>query len=303
MSALDSTSSDRSVGVGAPGGLIAKALTRREAGWVLRRCSRKGHVVAHVSDVEVRAALEGAGTDGADLLRCVRCGVWVEPEDIAVGEAVGAPDARVDLGSVPLPARGAHGRKLAILRLLAVERFAKGLLMIVGSALSYQIAADRVPLLAWVERVLNAAAPLGRELGLPLTGSAPVRWVEHLLAGDGAPLRLAGLGLLAYGTVQLVEGIGLWGGWRWAEYLAAVATSLFVPWEVYELLDHPTPLRAGALAVNILAVAYLVTKGRLFGVRGGHPGYVKEVRDSTLLADVLRSLGRPAGELTSDRIV
>ncbi len=94
-------------------------------------------------------------------------------------------------------------------------------------------------LLAWVERVVVAARPLGEELGVHLTTSAPVRWVEETLRGDGGPLRLAGVFLVVYGSLQVAEGIGLCGGWRWAEYLAATATSVFVPFEVYEILERP----------------------------------------------------------------
>ena len=100
-----------------------------------------------------------------------------------------------------------------------------------------------------------------------------------------------------------MEGVGLWGGWLWAEYLAAVATSAFIPIEVYELSEHATVLKAGALLVNIAAVGYLVFKGRLFGVRGGHPAYLAEVRDGTLLAEELHALGRPTDVLTSHHLI
>ena len=113
------------------------------------------------------------------------------------------------------------------------------------------------------------------------------------------------LGLLAagYGMLQVIEGIGLWGGWRWAEYLAAIATSVFVPLEVYELVDHPTVFKGGALLVNLVAVAYLVFKGRLFGIRGGHRAYLAEVRDATLLADELVLAGRDPAELHGHTLI
>ena len=82
-----------------------------------------------------------------------------------------------------------------------------------------------------------------------------------------------------------------------------IATSAFVPLEVYELIHHATIWKALALAVNLVAVAYLVYKGRLFGVRGGHLAYLAEVRDATLLADVLRGAGRPTTPLTSHTLV
>jgi hypothetical protein len=62
-------------------------------------------------------------------------------------------------------------------------------------------------------------------------------------------------------------------------------------------------LKAAALVLNIVIVIYLLYKGRLFGIRGGHAAFLGEVRDSTLPADLLRSLGRSPEELTGSRIV
>jgi uncharacterized membrane protein (DUF2068 family) len=287
----------------------AGSLSRRDAAWVLRRCARVGHVIAWLADAEVARRVErvGADADGTGdsftLLRCLRCGAWVRTDDVALGLVVGAPGARVAVADLPQPARGAHGRKLALLRLLSVERFVKGTAMVVAAFAAYHVASTRVSLLSWVERLVVAARPLGEELGVHLTTSAPVHWVERTLGGDGGPLRLAGLFLIAYGSLQVVEGIGLWGGWRWAEYLAAVATSVFVPFEVYEILDSPSGLKAGALLLNVVAVGYLVYKGRLFGIRGGHEAYAAEVRDATEMADVLRGLGRSPTELTGAAMV
>jgi uncharacterized membrane protein (DUF2068 family) len=37
-----------------------------------------------------------------------------------------------------------------------------------------------------------------------------------------------------------------------------VATSLLVPFEIYELIHRPSPLKAAGLTVNVLIVIYLV---------------------------------------------
>ena len=66
-----------------------------------------------------------------------------------------------------------------------------------------------------------------------------------------------------------MESIGLWLGQRWGEYFAMVATSIFLPYEIYDLTVKITWLRVGAFAVNLLLVIYLVWTKRLFGVRGG----------------------------------
>ncbi len=86
-----------------------------------------------------------------------------------------------------------------------------------------------------------------------------VRHVAHRLSALGpGQVTLFGLGALGYGTLELVEGVGLWLRQRWAEWLTVVATSLLVPLELYELIRQPSVLKAGGLAVNVVIVVYLV---------------------------------------------
>ena len=70
--------------------------------------------------------------------------------------------------------------------------------------------------------------------------------------------QVAGLTSLTYAGLLLAEGSGLWLRKRWAEYLAIVSTSLLLPFEIYELIDRITPVRAGALIANIAIVGYLI---------------------------------------------
>ena len=60
--------------------------------------------------------------------------------------------------------------------------------------------------------------------------------------------------LFVYAGIQVAEGVGLWSLKRWGEYLAVVATSAFLPLEVYELLERVTVLRLGAFVVNLALV-------------------------------------------------
>jgi uncharacterized membrane protein (DUF2068 family) len=278
-------------------------LTAREARWVLRRCARQGHVLAHLADPDLAPRTGPLPSADGLLLRCLRCGTWVEPAGPGVAEVVGSAAAPVGPDALPLPVRGGHGRRFGLLKLVAIERFAKGLALLAGALVAYHVASNRGSILAEIERLLLAFRPLGNELGVHLTNSPLVARMEGWLSGSGSPVQLAGLAMLAYGAVQVVEGVGLWGGWRWAEYLAVVATSAFIPLELYEIAGNPTPLKVAALGLNIAVVAYLLVKGRLFGLRGGHRAYLAEVRDSTLPADLLREAGRSPTELTSHRIV
>jgi uncharacterized membrane protein (DUF2068 family) len=270
-----------------------RTLTRREARWVLRRCGRRGHVLAHLGD-PVSARFEATWPAGM-LLRCLRCGTFLDPvhPDTHPQVVLGTASAPVSLGEVPLVLRGAHGRKLALLRLLALERLGRGLLLLLLALGVARLASRHVQVAAWLGGLTLAAQPLGHQLGWDVGRSQLLGEAQRLLGHSAGTYTTVAWLVAAYALLQLVEGGGLWAARRWAEYLAAVATSLFVPLETYELVHHPTALKVVALVVNVLAVIYLVWKGRLFGVRGGHAAYLAEVRDATLLADELRFAGRP----------
>jgi uncharacterized membrane protein (DUF2068 family) len=62
---------------------------------------------------------------------------------------------------------------------------------------------------------------------------------------------------MSYGALELVEGTGLWLDQLWAEYLTVIATSLLIPFELYELVLRPTLWKAGGIFVNVLIVLYL----------------------------------------------
>jgi uncharacterized membrane protein (DUF2068 family) len=67
---------------------------------------------------------------------------------------------------------------------------------------------------------------------------------------------LAGLAAL-YSTVRFVEAYGLWRERRWAEWLAALSGAIYVPLEIFELLQHVTWLRVTALVLNLAIVGYM----------------------------------------------
>jgi uncharacterized membrane protein (DUF2068 family) len=82
-----------------------------------------------------------------------------------------------------------------------------------------------------------------------------IAYLHHLHASE---LRIAAIVAVGYGVLELVEGTGLWLDQLWAEYLTVIATSLLIPFEVYELVRHPTMLKAGGIIVNVAIVIYLI---------------------------------------------
>jgi len=77
-----------------------------------------------------------------------------------------------------------------------------------------------------------------------------------------ARLELVALGAFLYAGLFTVEGVGLWLRLRWAEYLTVIATTPFLPLEVFELIKQLTLPRVTALLVNLLVVAYLIYRLR-----------------------------------------
>jgi uncharacterized membrane protein (DUF2068 family) len=91
--------------------------------------------------------------------------------------------------------------------------------------------------------------------------------VSHRLAVEAAEfllsvatpshLALTSLALGLDGAVGIVEAWLLNRGTRLAIWLVVCATSVLIPWELYELVAHFRPLRVVILIVNVVVVLYL----------------------------------------------
>ena len=88
------------------------------------------------------------------------------------------------------------------------------------------------------------------------------RFAHTLLhaAGTMTDARLWALagGAAAYSTVRFVEAYGLWHARVWAEWFALLSGTLYLPWELYELVDKQTPLRWAVLGINLAIISYML---------------------------------------------
>ena len=125
--------------------------------------------------------------------------------------------------------------------------------------------------------------PLADQIGWDIDSSKVVQSVNKAFSLSPTTLTWIAVALLAYAAVQFVEGAGLWLMKRWGEYFAVVATSVFLPVEVYEITERVTVLRVLLLLVNIAAVGWLIWSKRLFGVRGGGAAFHAEHHAESLL--------------------
>jgi uncharacterized membrane protein (DUF2068 family) len=240
--------------------------------WSLRSCGLHGHVTYRPDEDELAERLR-ADTVAGEAWRCLRCELYV----------AGPPHGSGPAEDAPIVLRGRALRDAFILRLLAAERFIRGLLLVALSYGVHKFNGSRDALQKVFDEYLPTLTPLADKLGVDLEHTGPVKLIEKALDARHSTLTLVAVGVLAYGCLQLLEGIGLWLLKRWGEYVAVVGTSLYVPLEVYELLEKVTWLRVLALTVNLFAVVYLVWTKRLFGARGGHAAFAAERHTESLL--------------------
>jgi uncharacterized membrane protein (DUF2068 family) len=140
-----------------------------------------------------------------------------------------------------------HGPRT--LAAIALFKFVKSALLIVLAGVLFHL------------RQPDASARFAAWLSaLPLaTGHELVGRAIHDLVGLSAhTMGLFCAIALVYATLYAIEGFGLWRNARWAEYLTVISTSLFIPFEIYEIVRHFTPIKLATLIINIAIVAYLI---------------------------------------------
>ena len=103
-----------------------------------------------------------------------------------------------------------------------------------------------------------------------LADELPYRTEQHALRGaiaflsglSPSRIQLLATATFLYSTLFVVEGYGLWRGRYWAEWLTVIATSSLIPFEVYELVRHPTLNKVGVIAANVAILLYLIWRVR-----------------------------------------
>ena len=65
-------------------------------------------------------------------------------------------------------------------------------------------------------------------------------------------------GAAAYSAVRFVEAYGLWHMRVWAEWFALLSGALYLPWEIFELIDRPTRIHWVLFLSNLVIVLYML---------------------------------------------
>jgi uncharacterized membrane protein (DUF2068 family) len=140
-------------------------------------------------------------------------------------------------------------RLSSAIRAVAVLEAAKGAMaLLVGFGLLSLLDAD---VRHFIDSLLAHARinPAVREPGVFLQ-------VPDRLTGDHVVLIAAGVA--AYAGLRFTEAYGLWLQRQWAEWIAALSGSIYIPFELIQLYHRITWLSLGILLVNAAIVAFMV---------------------------------------------
>jgi uncharacterized membrane protein (DUF2068 family) len=170
------------------------------------------------------------------------------------------------------------------MRALAIERAFRCVVFLLVAVGVLKVSGSRERLQHALDRDLPLLKPLANQIGWDPENSKLVRHIANAFALSSSTLQWIAVGLAAYALIELIEAVGLWLMKRWGEYFAVIATSVFLPLEIYELTEKITAMRLIALLVNIVAVIWLLWSKRLFGLNGGGAAYRQEHEAESLLS-------------------
>ena len=123
--------------------------------WSLRGCARKGHITYAPRRARLQDRLH-VTTQAGEAWRCLRCATFV----------VGEPHGSGPADQAPVVLRGKALKDATILRILAVERFGRGLLLLVLAYGVIYFKDSKTSIKQTFDEAIPAAKPLGRRLQL-----------------------------------------------------------------------------------------------------------------------------------------
>jgi uncharacterized membrane protein (DUF2068 family) len=257
--------------------------------WSLLGCGASGHVTFAPDEPGLRERLGVSTREGA-AWRCLRCGTFV----------IGEPTASGPVSAVPRVRRDKELRSALILRVFAVERFLRAIIFAGLAIAVWRFAASRMSIEQAYDNALPELRAFLSQLGFNVNHSKLLGLIQHAFTLNSRTLTWLALAAGAYAVIEIIEAVGLWLLKRWGEYFAMIATSVGIPYEIYDLTAKVTVLRLAAFVINVALVVYLVVTKRLFGVRGGKKAYEARLRSASILqAEIDALAAAPAASAAS----
>jgi uncharacterized membrane protein (DUF2068 family) len=254
--------------------------------WV---CSMRGHVTPAAKVARLRPEDHRLGVPVDEnlppdrLVRCIRCDVWLEVSDPPPGTE--ASEVLPPIAELPKPRRGKVLQEAVLLRLVSINRAVHcvgfGLLAIALATLELKLPGLQDSARKLDHRLSLTVNSSGQQASRDRVGDA----LHRVIGLHRSEVTILLVTAAVYSVIEGVEAVGLWRERRWAEYLTAVATVGFLPFEVHELLDRVTALRILAFVVNLAILIWLVRSKHLFGYKGGATTLHEATDWEAILAD------------------
>jgi uncharacterized membrane protein (DUF2068 family) len=138
--------------------------------------------------------------------------------------------------------------------IVAFKAFKTTLLLVLGVTLVRTARRDPVAVVLHVARAVH----------LPVTSRLFERALTaafHLTPGTESVLAAVAFG---YAILMGTEGVGLYLRRSWARWFTIIATSSLIPFEAFEIVREPRPLRVLVLLANVGVVWYLCVRKEVF---------------------------------------
>ncbi len=146
-------------------------------------------------------------------------------------------------------------KKEGFLRLIIIYKTVVGILeVLISAGLVHMLGKDLE------QTFTNMALAVNLNIESPFVGKA-IKEASSLHDSTYIGITLV---LFSFGVLNIIEAWGLHMRQRWAEWLTVIATSLFIPLEVREIVKGITLLNAALLVMNVAIVYYLARHKELF---------------------------------------
>lgn len=145
-----------------------------------------------------------------------------------------------------VPGTKEHRARLQALRTVALMEFVKGLLVL-AAALGIAFFVDATDVAGWFLQSLHISPDRHfAQLLLRLAGrlSDAKVWVVVTIA-------------CGYSGLRFVEAYGLWRARAWAEWVALISGTLYLPFEIRLLIHRVSLLHLSFLAVNLAVIGFM----------------------------------------------
>lgn len=173
-----------------------------------------------------------------------------------------SPPADHRPAGAPPPESPQRPSGVPLLRGVALVEAAKGLLVLLAGAGLLSLTPQQVEV---------ATEAMLHSFRLNPSSGYPRVFMDLASQTSNAELWWLAAGALAYSLIRFAEAYGLWRDRTWAKWLGALSGAIYIPYEIYGLMERAIPAMAGLLALNLVIVGLLAWSLWSSGRRGSPP--------------------------------